>query len=545
MGKTILSFLIVSCFALVAGFALLHKGLIPTHDGEFHVIRFYEFSRAFFDGDFYPRWASDLNAGYGVPLFNYVYPLPNYFALLIHAFGFSFIESFKIQMFLSLIIGAIFFYLWSREFWGELGGIVSSVFYTFTPYHFVDVYVRGSVGEVLALAIFPALLWSVTKFAKTKKQVFFPLSSVFFALLIFSHNILALMFSAFLVFYVSLLVYKEKDKRSLIYQYTSILVLGLGLSSIFWLPALLEKQYVVGLDIYEVSNNFPLLYQLLIPTWGSGLSEGGLQDQISFQIGVANLTVMFLCPIFLLLYRKKDNKKTIVLFFLFWFSVVFLLMLRASEFIWETIPLMNYFQFPWRFLSLEMIITSFLAGGVVYFGKAKKILAVFLIGVSFILGIGYAKVAYYMDRQDNYYIANPVFIDGTNSPGNAFGIVGFNRNLKKADAKFVFNKGSGTFNIKEIKSSEYFAVVTASEDSEIVVNTAHFPGWGVFVEGKRIDVQKTQDGLISFQLPEGTHEVMIRLEDTAVRKVGIVGFYLALLTTLILFVRALFVTIKR
>ncbi len=74
--------LLVAFFALLGSFPLLHSGLFPTHDGEYHVIRFYEFDKVLRDGNLYPRWAPDLNNGYGVPLFNYVYPLPNYFSSL-------------------------------------------------------------------------------------------------------------------------------------------------------------------------------------------------------------------------------------------------------------------------------------------------------------------------------------------------------------------------------------------------------------------------------------------------------------------------------
>src|SRR5713226_8690802 len=79
-------------------FSFLGKGLPPTHDGEYHAIRFYEFDKALRDGSFYPRWAPDLNNGFGVPLFNYVYPLPNYIAFFLNVIGFSFINAFKASM---------------------------------------------------------------------------------------------------------------------------------------------------------------------------------------------------------------------------------------------------------------------------------------------------------------------------------------------------------------------------------------------------------------------------------------------------------------
>src|SRR5258706_7369843 len=91
--------LIVLIIAFLAGFPLLHPGLIPTHDGEYHVIRFYEFDKVLRSGNLYPRWAPDLAYGFGMPILTYVYPLPNYVASFFHIFGLSFIDGFKVNMF--------------------------------------------------------------------------------------------------------------------------------------------------------------------------------------------------------------------------------------------------------------------------------------------------------------------------------------------------------------------------------------------------------------------------------------------------------------
>lgn len=519
MVKKILPIILVLVAAFFAGFALLHPGLPPTHDGEYHVIRFFEFNKTLLDGNFYPRWAPDLNNGFGLPLFNYVYPLPNYVASAIHLFGTSFIDSFKLEMFFSLLLGSLFFYLWSKEFWGKMGGVVSAVFYTFTPYHFVDVYIRGSVGEVLALAILPALAWSLTVYIKTGKKIFFPLSALLFALLILSHNILALMFLIFILSYVTFLLFLQSNRKKLSLELLGIVTLGLMLSSIFWLPALLETKLVVGLQIYDVTTNFPQLYQLLIPSWGSGFSSENFADQLSFQIGLANLLVILLSCL-VVFSRKKDNKKYLVLFFVVWFLLVFFLMLQESVFVWKAVPLMNYFQFPWRFLSLEMVITSFLAGGIVYFGRAKPVIATFLILISFLLGIGYAKPAYYLNRDDNYYMTRSNFIDGTNSPGDAFNTVWFNSALKKQSRKLVFIKGSGDiFNLKT-KDSGYFFSINAKQNSQILVNTSYFPGWNIYIDNIKTETIRTDDGLFAFNPPSGKHDVKIRFEDTVVRKIA-------------------------
>lgn len=520
INKKFVSFLFVLFFSLIAGFALLRPGLPPTHDGEYHIVRFYEFNKTLSGGDWYPRWAPDLNKGYGVPLFNYVYPLPNYFASFLHALGFSFIDAFKLNMFVATLIGGAFFYLWAKQFWGTLGGVVSSVFYTFSPYHFVDIYIRGSVGEVWALAFFPAFLWSVTMFFEKRNSLFVISSSLFLTLIIFSHNILALIFFPFALSYIAFLLFKERNKKYLILNTLYIILLSLGLSSIFWMPALMEQQYVRGLQIYEIEKNFPELYQLLIPSWGSGFSQGSLEGQMSFQIGIANLTALFLSFVSaILFYKNKDKHVLIIGFFLCWFLLVFFLMLKVSMPIWQYVPFMNFFQFPWRFLSLAILTTSFLAGTIFSIWRSK-ILAGVLIVLAVLLSIGYAKPAYYHERQDKYYLTRSNFIDGTNSPGNSFNTLWFNTKLPKKNEKFLFVKGEREIKTVFTKATSYQHEILVKKPSEIVINIAYFPGWKVLVDEKTAFIQRDKDGLMRFSLSEGKHIVTTALGLTNIAQIA-------------------------
>lgn len=519
--KLLLPIIIVVSFGIIAGFSLLHKGLPPTHDGEYHIVRFFLFDEAIRDGNLYPRWAAHLNNGFGVPLFNFVYPLSNYIAFFFHLFGISFIDSFKLEMFIATIIGGIFFYLWTKEFWGKVGAVVSSIFYTFSPYHFVDIYIRGSVGEVWAIAFFPAFLWAYTKFAKSKRKVFLIFSSIFLALIIFSHNILALMFFTFSLSYVVLLIGMEKDKRYLMLNTLCLILLGLGLSAIFWLPAIYETKYVTGLQIFDVSAHFPDLYQLLIPSWGSGFSGTGLKDVLSFQIGLANLLGVFLSLMVVFWKKKRNNESIYTIFFLVWFAFTFYLMLDISLPVWKTIPFMNYFQFPWRLLSLEILFASFLAGSVFSLGINRRIkifFAISLIFLTFILGIGYAKPAYYHYRDDDYYISRSNFIDGTNSPGNVFNTIWFNKNLKKQNEKIIIEKGRLESSV--IKPTNHAYLVSIISESSVTVNITYFPSWTVFIDGQKIVTRQDANGLITFLVPKGSHLIEVKFKDTPIRTVA-------------------------
>lgn len=542
--------LLVVFFAVLSSFPLLHSGLPPTHDGEYHVIRFYEFDKVLRDGNLYPRWAPDLNNGFGIPLFNFVYPLPNYVASILHVFGISFIDSFKISMFMATIVGGIFFYLWSREFWGRLGGLVSSVFYTFSPYHFVDIYIRGSVGEVWALGFFPAFLWAYTKFIKSKQKIFLVLSSIFLALIIFSHNILALMFFAFILLYAVFLIFNQNEKKQLILETFYVVLGGLGLSAIFWLPAIYEMKYVTGLQIFDITSYFPQLYQLLIPSWGSGFSGAGMQNELSYQIGAANLLVIFLSAIIIVLQIKRKNKKLpYTLFFFICFIFVFLLMLNVSLPIWQAVPFMNYFQFPWRLLSLEILFASFLAGSIFSLHIKSKFInlsfAVFLVFVAFILGIGYTKPAYYMYRDDNYYTSRSNFIDGTNSPGNVFNTIYLKSIPAKEKERAIFIKGSGRIIADKVKSNDYAFTIKAYTSSEIQVNLAYFPGWEIYINNKKEALAPSKNGRFTFLVSKGESRVEVVFKDTPIRKVSTFIFVASLGFIIILLMNRRFATIKK
>lgn len=522
------AFIFVILFSCIAGFSLLHPGLPPTHDGEYHVVRFYEFDKTLRSGDWYPRWAADLNNGYGVPLFNYVYPLPNYIASLFHLFGISFIDAFKLNMFFATLIGGVFFYLWTREFWGEIGGFVASVFYTYSPYHFVDIYIRGSVGEVWAMAFFPAFLWSLSAFLKERKSIFVVLSGIFLALIIFSHNILSLMFLPFALSYIGFMFYFAKEKKYLIRNILYIILFGLGLSAIFWLPALWERQYVTGLQIYDIKNNFPELYQLLIPSWGSGFSGQNAEDQMSFQIGIANLFAV-IGAIIVFLKRKDKAHPKIIIFFLILFVLVFFLMLKISLPVWHRVPFMDYFQFPWRLLSLEIIFCSFLAGSITLLFQ-NKVFILFLILLPFVLDIGYAKSAYYHQRYDMYYISRSNFIDGTNSPGDLFNTIWFNRGFKKQNKKAsVVN---GEIISVTIRPTIYTLTLFQKSESSLTVNSAYFPGWEAFVDKKDVKIVPDRNGLISFLVSPGTHLIEVRFKDTPIRSIGVLVSLVTLLSML-------------
>src|SRR3989344_3958612 len=88
-----------------------------------------------------------------------IFSIPSVIDLL----GFSFANSIKIILGVSLISSALFSFLWLRKIFDDFSAFVGALVYLYFPYHLFDVYQRGSVGEALSLATLPFILWQIER----------------------------------------------------------------------------------------------------------------------------------------------------------------------------------------------------------------------------------------------------------------------------------------------------------------------------------------------------------------------------------------------
>ncbi len=354
-------------FISLAVSPLFRPDFFPMHDFT-HVARLYDLDKTIKDGQFPARWASDFGYGYGMPLFNFYAPLPYYLAEVFHLAGFDFVVSIKIVFGLSFVLSFLFMYFLAREFWGKLGGVVSAVAFVYVPYHAVDFYVRGALGELWAIAFLPLLFYGFYKLSQKQNYGYFLLSSLSLAAVILSHNIVALIAIPFLLVFIALLFFLNPNKKSFIFYILSF-ISALGLSAFFFLPALLEKDFTVvnvltqgyGSYLYH----FLYIRQLWFSPWGYGGSILGIEDGMSFQIGQLHLVLVIIAVFSAIwLWRKKQEISFLILFFLAVFIFSAFMTTLKSQFIWDRISLLAFIQFPWRFLSLIIFAVSFLSGAI-------------------------------------------------------------------------------------------------------------------------------------------------------------------------------------
>ncbi len=133
------SFLVGLILTFSLFWPLFYAPLFSHHD-DIETIRVYEMDRCFKDHQIPCRWGPVLGGEYGYPIYNYYAPLPYYFGEFVYLISHSLIFSGKIMFGVSFLGAYIFMYLFARKFWGNLGGSLSAIFYSFAPYHALDFY---------------------------------------------------------------------------------------------------------------------------------------------------------------------------------------------------------------------------------------------------------------------------------------------------------------------------------------------------------------------------------------------------------------------
>lgn len=519
-NKSLFSISLLILISLIPLIDLLHPGLPLTHDGQDHVARIANFYTNLQDGNLIPRWAPNLNWGYGHPILMFLYPLPSYAASVFHALGFSLVDSAKLVFALAYVGSAVTMFLWTKNIFGIYGGFAASILYLFAPYRFVDLYVRGAIGEHVAFIFGPLICYFLYKLIQKFNRWYVVGGTLSISGLLLSHNAVSIMFLPFIVFYSLYLIASSIRKRQLIYQYTSILVLGFGISAFFWIPAFAEGKYTLR-DIVtskEYISRFVEFKDFLYGLW----SYGGSAD-LSKQVGVIHWIFIALFIPLLLIMRKNKRKERIVLatLLLFFASSLFLMM-EASSTVWKTLSTLQKFQFPWRFLTLS-VFTSSLIGGLVVGKLPKKIGLLAVIGlVPAILFVNqqYFHAQSFLMKPEGFYSG---IYNGTTDTGESSPIWSVRFMEKRPIAPIEVIDGKAQIEIKKRSSTSHEYTITANKRSRMKENTLYFPGWVVLVDGKEVAVEfqdQQNRGLITFFVEEGKHTVMVIFRETKLRMIS-------------------------
>ena len=487
------------------------SGLPNTHDGQTHVMRLASFHQALIDGQIPPRWAGNLAHGFGSPVLSFAFPLPYLLGEFFYRFGFSFVDSTKIVFTLSFLFSAITMFLFLSRFTNGLSAFVGALIYLFAPYRFLDLYVRGDVGESLVFVFPPLILWLLwetkTKFDWSK----IVLASFSIAAMFLSHQIMA---GVFMVIIFLLLLLKGSAISLLIST-----ALGVLLASFNLLPLVFEKGLtnLNYLALTNFQNQFPTIQSLLYSKWHWGPASPSTPEiSMAFQLGLAQWLTVGLLVLFLIWQRKRFKEENYRLAGLVFGLFVFFLFLitKYSEFLWQNISPLAMVLYPWRFLGAAVFLVAVMSALLIYLVK-HSLIKILLVIVLLVL-------AWYGNRNHNQVVGRTIHDDafyltylGTSDMWGEFLPKGAQPPEKETPAKAEVTGGKAQIQDLKIKSNEVSFKAKVETESSVRVNNFSYPGWKVLVDNQSIKLRQSQ--LLEFILPVGVHQVRVKFTETPLR----------------------------
>ncbi len=533
--RTLIIILII--ISLLPLLDLLRAGLPITHDGPDHVARIANFYQSFSEGNLVPRWGANLNWGYGHPVLMFLYPLPSYLASFFHFLGFSFVDSTKLVFATAFSASLIAMYLWASAQFGPMPGFVAATLYGFAPYRFVDLYVRGAIGEHVAFIFPPLILYSLLKLTKDRRSLLWGIvTSLSTAGLILSHNAVSLMFLPLIIFYLIYLFFFEA-KRELTYlgKASFYLFEGFVLGAFFWIPAFFEGKYTLR-DIVtkgDFTDRFVPLTWFINSPWNYG---GG--NDFTKSLGLAQLGAIL--GGFTVLGKSKNSKlKLLTTVGLLVVLGSIFLMSGWSELIWTKVTLLQKFQFPWRLLTL-VVFSGALLGGVTvsaFSGRIGRLMSVILVVTALLTTVSMWHAKGYSLKNEEYYSG---IYNGTTDTGESSPIwsVRFMETRAKAQLEVITGEVDMATTARSTTKHDY--QVNVKTKSRLLENTLYFPGWKVKIDNKEVPIE-FQDpnyrGLITFEVGSGKHAIELIFERTKLRTMAelitVVGLVIMIVTVTI------------
>ncbi len=515
-------YVIIFLLSLFSVWPFFNDGYFKSHDGEWMLIRFTAFHQSLSEGHSPVRITKRLNNNYGYPVLNFLYPGPFYLAEIPKVLGLSFIASIKL-IFVTTTIGSALLMFWalSKKF-TALASFIGSMVYLFAPYRFVDIYARGSLGENTAFFTAPIILGSIFAISKGSK-IFFPILSLSVAFLLISHNVVAVLFLPIFTVICAIHLPRRDFFRAVIY-----IALGCVASAFFTIPALLDLRYVrlSEIQIADATEHLVSISKLIFPSWGYGANPNSVGG-ISTQLGIVPI-ISLLAGAYISIRGKKRDP--IILFLILVFLTAIFLMLNISKAAWETLPLIDTIQFPWRLLSITVLVSAILSAFVVEHLKGLRIVVFFVI-LSMASTVMYAKPVGFNYQPDSYYSTN----EDTTTVKNEYLPIWVQKiPEKRADTLTAKNANINILG-ENLHALTYKATLEAKDNTQLIYNMVYYPGFKAILDSQNTDISyDNPGGLISIKLPKGVHEVIIYYGKTTVHLVSELISILALTLTLIL-----------
>ena len=499
---------------------MLLFGASNGHSIRYNLVWLQNFYSQLSHGDVYPRWLMGMNRGAGSPVFYFYAPLPFYilsapiYFLPEHALTIQLAWG---EMLLIALSGLSFFFYASRRF--DLPtALIGSMFYMLLPYHFeIDLWTRQDLGELANYIWIPLVLHHTDRaFERPHAPVGL---AICYALLVYSHLPSALLFSVCLSAYVVIQLSKPGSRSGLL-RFMSGISVGLLLSGLYWIPALLCQPYIQVGKLWRLGFDFHLWFFPMTEWVRQNLYEFG--HRLFTVIGVT-VAIFSLC---LLKIRRRHEfgiRGSLAGCIALMVTATFLMSFCSTR-VWEDLPILWKVQFPYR---LGIVVDLAAAIAILHLLQKCRIsrdwlsvgaisTIVLLFGWTLITADFESLLAPQMTVEYTSWLDGRVR-DGVDAPeyatrwGPSDEVLS---NIEVRDSPIVsYDTSKASVTVALWQARKIQLEVHAASGLRIGIHQFYFPNWhGGIVGGVVLPVQPSRtSGLMQIDLPAGTYRADLEL----------------------------------
>jgi hypothetical protein len=547
--------------ALALAFPPLVVGGYPqTHSLEYNLIWVYQFDQQFLAGQLYPRWLEQSWGSLGSPSFSFYPPMCMVATLPFALLGWDLTARLVGSMGLALVVMGIGAYVYgcclfhrSDQRW--LAGVTAALA-ILSPYFLENIYIRGALGEVWAMAWLPWVLWASYRSLEKSSRWRIAGLALTYAGLALSHLPTLLIFTLLWGLLPLLMTRRWSQFWRWGMRLYGPLLVGLALTSFYLLPAALDQQWV-SLQHLGFANPFErtLLQGLtrLDPAPTQHDYDQALLPMFWLTILIGVIAAWFL--------RSRSaqwpqalRRQAIVLLVGSSFALIMMTDLGAA--IYTLVPVLQRIQFAWRWMVITGVLLPFLIG-LILLGDQRRVQrswqriragGLILLLATWAFGTNLQHIPFHPQRMqdlDHYFAARPAFpleADLTAKPLNSLGrALWINRDqeliledvweylprwvkstqLPSRSYDLVeWQTGSGQIHDLVWRFGQRHFRVESSTEGLLKLRMFAWPGWRISVNGRAIALQMDTDYRLQVPIPKGSTTVEIRYRGTQSERWG-------------------------
>jgi len=522
--------------SLTALHPLMQPGLPAGDDAILHLYRAIVLDHSLtYDGTLWPRYSSALAYGYGAALFNHFPPTAYYPVVLFHRLGLEYIAAYKLTLSAYILLAGLGAYALGRSWSTPTGGLLTAAATIYAPYWMFDLVTRSTLTELAALGILSWALWALHQLAQHNRRRDFLLSVGSVALIVLTHNVIALHAALLIAAYSLFLIVRHPQRVRVLLRLAVAGVLALLVTTFFWWPALSEIDYTKvpgtteALGFIDVTRTLRPLDAILSPPLTADPDQ--LQRPVAIALGWPQIAL----AAFATLLATRAQRGLVALLVGATLVVIFL-NTPASAVVWSTVPLLNFSQFAWRTLGIAALTLALLAG----IGGARLLhqlpskrakTALFAVFLTFmgVYAIPWLYVPYLrdlpaesvLDAQAHERLTGQLTLSSYSEYLTAWNTAPLDP--QRLQSRFEQNPviprlmppPGVIINAADWGGTSVTIDITTESEAELVFDWLYVPGWRADLNGEQLEISPTSpEGLISLTVPQGTHQVRLTYTGT-------------------------------